>query len=65
MIRHFNKRIILCNQLCITHPQIKRILYEEEDCLNTCQRKILEVEAVVKKHMNNNFEKYLDPNSLE
>lgn len=62
MVKHFNNRIIQCNKLCITHPEIKMLLYEEENCLNTCRRKNLEVEGVVKKYMNTlNMTNQLNP----
>jgi hypothetical protein len=52
MLKNFNQRIIECNRLCIKHPEIEVMLYEEQSCLENCQRKILEVDAVVKKYMN-------------
>ena len=51
-ISHFNKRIIECNKICIKFPEINQVLYEEQKCLDSCQRKILEVEGIVKKYMN-------------
>lgn len=68
MLNHFNKRVLLCNKLCITHPEIKRMLYEEESCISSCHRKIMEVEGVVAKYMKDlSFKelqtKYLDPNN--
>ena len=52
MLKNFNRRIIECNKLCIKYPEIKTMLYEEQTCLNNCQRKIIEVEGVAKKYMN-------------
>jgi hypothetical protein len=52
IIKHFNKRIIECNKVCIKYPEINELLYEEETCLNNCQRKIKEVQNVVKSLMN-------------
>jgi hypothetical protein len=52
MIKHFNRRILECNRICIKHPEIKQILYEEQKCINSCQRKFLEVESVVSKYFN-------------
>jgi hypothetical protein len=51
LIQHFNRRILECNNLCIKHPEINTLLYEEEKCINNCQRKILEVDTIVKKYM--------------
>ncbi len=67
MLKHFNRRIMECNRLCIKYPEIENMLYEEQTCLNNCQRKILEVEGVVKKYMNqlkaNNINSpHLNPN---
>jgi hypothetical protein len=52
ILKHFNRRIIECNRLCIKYPEIENMLFEEQNCLNNCQRKIVEVEGVVKKYMN-------------
>lgn len=51
-MKHFNRRLMECNKICIKHPEISQLLYEEQFCLNNCQRKILEVENVVAKYMN-------------
>jgi hypothetical protein len=62
MMRHFNNRILRCNEICITRPDIKYLLYEEDTCLTSCQRKILEVEGVVKKYLNGlNLKNSLNP----
>ena len=52
MLKHFNRRILECNRICLKHPEIDQLLYEEQKCLTSCQRKIFEVESVVAKYID-------------
>ncbi len=38
--------------MCIKHPEIKELLYEEEYCIKKCKDKIKEVENTIKALMN-------------
>jgi hypothetical protein len=55
---------IINPRLCIKYPEVGEMLFEEENCLTNCQRKIKEVQHVVKELMNelsikNNSSEYL------
>lgn len=42
-----NKKIIECNRACLKFFNTRETLYEEENCLNSCLRKIKEIENYI------------------